>query len=181
MNDSEQPTEDKAEQFVQLLTENQNRIHAYVFSLIGDQGRAADVVQETNMVLWRKIKEFDASKPFLPWAFAFARMQVLSNVRNQQRDRLVLDEELIGLMSEDMETNAGQLDLIRQALRSCLGKLSTSNKRCVELRYFASQSIADVAQAMGKTASAIKVALLRSRNQLGECIQRQMAKEPTPK
>ncbi len=40
MNQSE-----KSEHFVQLLAEHQNRIFGYVFSLLGDHNRAADVVQ----------------------------------------------------------------------------------------------------------------------------------------
>ncbi|MDF1745393.1 MAG: sigma factor, partial [Gimesia sp.] len=46
---------DNTEQFVQQLTENQNRLYGYVYSLLGDHSRAEDVLQETNLVLWRKI------------------------------------------------------------------------------------------------------------------------------
>ena len=52
---------DKSEQFVRHLTENQNRLYGYVYSLLGDHSRAADVVQETNLVLWRKVGEFQSA------------------------------------------------------------------------------------------------------------------------
>ena len=71
---------DKTEQFVQQLAENQNRLYGYVYSLVGDHAQAADVVQETNMVLWRKLDEFDPQRPFLPWAFTIGRFQVLAHI-----------------------------------------------------------------------------------------------------
>ena len=52
-----------SEQFVQLLTENQNRIYGYIYSLLGNFERSADVLQETNLVLWRKNSEFRMGEP----------------------------------------------------------------------------------------------------------------------
>lgn len=163
---------EKTETFVQRLTENQNRIFAYVFSLLGDHARASDVVQETNLVLWRKIGDYDPQRPFLPWALAFARHQVLSNLRNRQRDRFVLDGELVELLSQEAEKQASQFESWRQALKLCLNRLSASSRRLIEKRYFAAQSISEVAADMGKSAGSMKVALLRIRHQLGECIRR---------
>lgn len=171
------PTPDKTEQFVQSLTENQNRIFAYVYSLLGDHARTSDVVQETNLTLWRKIGDYDPGKPFLPWAFAFARNQVLANIRNQQRDRIVLDETVVELVSEEVQQQAGQLESIQQALKLCLERLSKSSRQLIQHRYFHSKSISEVAETMGKSAGSMKVALLRARNQLGQCIQRKIAKE----
>ena len=58
-----------ADDFVQQLTANQNRLYGYIFSLLGDHHRANDVLQETNMVLWRKAAEFQTDRDFIPWAF----------------------------------------------------------------------------------------------------------------
>ena len=106
------------ERFVQQLAEQQNRLYGYVYSLVGDHSRAADVLQETNLVLWRKIDEFDSAKPFLAWAFGVARFQVLAHLRDQKRDRLLLDAELVDVISDEAERQAGQMDQLRDALRS---------------------------------------------------------------
>lgn len=168
---------ESSDAFVRQLTENQNRIYGYVYSLLGDHSRAADVVQETNLVLWRKIDEFQADKPFLPWAFAIARFQVLAHLRDQKRDRMLLDAELAESLSVEVESHAADIDSIRDALRPCLKKLSDVNRDLVEQRYFRSKPLADVAEAMGRTVGAIKVALVRVRRQLAECVQRRMAAE----
>ena len=163
-----------SESFVRQLTEHQNRLYGYIFSLLGDHSRAADVVQETNLVLWRKIDEFDPRKPFLPWAFAIARFQVMAHLRDHKRDRLLLDAELAESLSGEAEEQAGQLDLVRAALRSCLQNLSATNRELVDRRYMRSMSVADVASDVGRTVGAVKVALLRVRRQLGDCVQQQI-------
>ena len=108
---------DHTELFVQPLTENQNRLYGYVYSLLGDHGRAEDVLQETNLVLWRKIAEFDQARPFLPWAFGIVRFQVLAQLRDNKRDRLLLDSNLGELLSEEAARQSEQIDEIQEALR----------------------------------------------------------------
>jgi RNA polymerase sigma-70 factor, ECF subfamily len=168
---------DTNEQFVGQLTEHQNRIYGYVYSLLGDHSRAADVVQETNLVLWRKIDEFQPDRPFLPWAFAIARFQVMACLRDRKRDRLLLDAELVEVMSDEVERKAEQLDAIRAALRHCLQALSTSNRDLVDRRYYRGMSLATVSAATDRSIGSIKVALLRIRQQLAECVQKRLTAE----
>lgn len=168
---------DKTEHFVQQLAEHQNRLYGYVFSLLGDHSRAADVLQETNIVLWRKIDEFQADRAFLPWAFAIARFQVLAHLRDRKRDRVLLNAELVEAISVEAERQAGQLDQVREALRPCLKTLTPGNHELVERRYFQAMSIADIASAVDRTTNSVKVALLRSRQHLSECIQGRIAAE----
>ena len=170
-------TPDQTEDFVSRLTTNQNRLFGYVYSLLGDQTRAADVVQETNLVLWRKIHEFRPEKPFLPWAFAIARFQVMAHLRDRSRDRLLLDEELAASIAASAEESADQFDELRAALSSCLKTLTPANRDMIRQRYFDHLSVADVAASIDRTSSAVKVALMRIRRQLSECIDRRLASE----
>lgn len=167
------------EQFVRHITEHQNRLFAYIFSLLGDHARAADVLQETNMVLWRKLGEFRAGAPFLPWAFAIARFQVMANTRDKNRDRCVLDSDLVELLSVEAETQADRFEETRVALRGCLQNLTDDNRQLVEMRYFKSLSINELATSLKRGTSAVKVALLRARRQLADCIENQLATEGT--
>ncbi len=168
---------DKTEHFVQELATHQNRLYGYVYSLLGDHSRAADVLQETNLVLWRKIDEFQIDKAFLPWAFAIARFQVLAHLRDKKRDRLLLDAELAEAICEESERQAEKLDDLREALRPCLTTLTDGNRELVERKYFRGMSVADIAFEVDRTVSAVKVALLRSRRHLSDCIQRRLTAE----
>ena len=169
MSDQEQ-----TEVFVQLLAESQGRLFGYVYSMLGDHARAMDVVQETNLVLWRKKAEFRAGAAFMPWAVAIARFQVLAHVRDQSRERCLLDSELVAALSEETEKQVDKLDSMRVALRQCLDNLPTEKLEMIQLRYYRSMSIAEIAQVVGSQSTAVKVALLRLRRSLAECMHHRM-------
>jgi len=163
---------DPAEAFVQSLTESQNRLYGYIFSLLGDHHRAADVLQETNLVLWRKAAEFRPGADFIPWAFAIARFQVMANLRDKKRDREeLMDPELAELLADEAQMQAEQFEDLRVALRNCVAKLPDHSRELVNLRYFRKHSIEKLAKVTERGLSAIKVALMRVRRGLRTCIE----------
>lgn len=171
------PHPDATERFVQQLAEHQSRLFGYIYSMLGDHSRAADVLQETNLVLWRKNAEFEPDRPFLPWAFGIARFQVLAHLRDQKRDRCLLDAELIESLAVETEKQAGQLESARRALRQCLELLGTESRDLVQRRYFRSTPIREIAESVDRSASAVKVSLLRARRQLADCVQKRIVAE----
>ena len=62
----------ETERFVNHLTSAQAVLYAYITSLLGDRESAKDVLQETNLVLWRKSAEFDEHKSFAAWSSGIA-------------------------------------------------------------------------------------------------------------
>jgi len=166
------PPQSPAENFVQALTESQNRIYGYIYSLIGDHHRASDVLQECNLVLWRKAAEFREGADFIPWAFAIARFQVMAHLRDKKRDRLdLMDPELAELLADEVDGQATQFEDLRVALRNCMGKLPEHSRELLELRYFRKKSIQKLAAETDKRISAVKVALMRIRRGLRTCIE----------
>ncbi len=169
------PPQSPAESFVQSLTESQNRIYGYIYSLIGDHHRTSDVLQECNLVLWRKASEFREGADFIPWAFAIARFQVMAHLRDKKRDRLdLMDPELAELLADEVEGQATQFEDLRIALRGCIGKLPEHSRELVDLRYFGKMSIQKLAGKTEKGISAVKVALMRIRRGLRTCIETEM-------
>ena len=151
---------DPTELLVQHIAEHQNRLYGYVFSMLGDHTRASDVLQETNLVLWRKKDEFRSGEPFLPWAFSIARFQVLAHVRDRGRDRCLLDSELVEVLSTESERQAERFEEVRHALRGRMSKLSPAHQELVQQRYFHATPIDKLAESLGKGTSAVKVTLL---------------------
>jgi hypothetical protein len=60
-------------EFMTQITRAQRQLHAFILSMVWNATDADDVLQQTNLVLWEKSAEFDASRPFLPWAMRFAQ------------------------------------------------------------------------------------------------------------
>ena len=93
--------ESRSAEFVQLLTGIQSNLYSYICSLIVDTSGAFDVLQETNVVLWDKADEYDPGRPFRPWAYQIAYLQVLAYRKRCVRSRLVFDESLVSEMAEE--------------------------------------------------------------------------------
>ena len=90
MNDQIKPYHDdvaRSEQFVSQLTAIQGALYAYICVLLGGSSDTADVLQETNLVLWRRAHEFDTEKTFSALAYRVAYIQVLAYRKNKTHDR----------------------------------------------------------------------------------------------
>src|SRR5215212_3872657 len=96
MESAEQIVAESArEEFVQLLTGEQSRLFGYIVTLLGDVNDASNVLQQANMVLWRKANEFKLGTNFHVWAKKTAYYQTLAYLRDRKRDKLVFDDELL--------------------------------------------------------------------------------------
>lgn len=162
------------EAFVQLLTAEQLKLLRYITMLLGDSHAANNVLQETNLVLWRKSGDFESGTSFSAWSHQVAYWQVQAYVRDRNRDRHVFSEKLIEQLRSHDVVEEEQSET-RLALRHCLKSVSESNIRLLRKRYEDGLSIRLLAKDCGKTESAVKVGLLRIRRALLKCIEQNVA------
>jgi RNA polymerase sigma factor (sigma-70 family) len=104
--------------------------------LLGNAADAEDVVQETFLVAWRKLPEFElAGESLLPWLATVCRFQAANRIRRQRRDRdhtaaaadetlpatVDVEEQVIGadLAERILHEVAGQSPLDRDIFRLC--------------------------------------------------------------
>lgn len=166
--------EDWHESFVALLTAEQLPLLRYITTLLGDADSASNVLQETNLVLWRKASEFQSGTSFAAWSKKVAYWQTLAFIRNRKRDRHVFSEELVKQIASRPALN-NDLDETRMALRHCLTELSAQHLELIKQRYAGNDTIATLASKLGLKQNAVKVRLYRIRQALLNCIQYQMA------
>lgn len=160
-----------SEQFVTLLTRSQPSLYAYILSILPDAARAEDVLQETNVTLWRKAGEFEPGTAFLAWACKVAWFKVLSTRRRLARDRHCFGDELLDYLAERQAQRAEELEPRRAALRSCIAKLPEAQRRLLRDRYRPGASVRDIARDSNRTVGVVSQTLYRIRTALQECIQ----------
>jgi RNA polymerase sigma-70 factor (ECF subfamily) len=163
-----------SESFVQLLTSEQFRLQHYITMLLGNVDAAQNVLQEANLVMWRKVNEFTMGSDFGAWARQICYWQVQAYLRDKQRERHVFSNILIAELASQESTAQDELES-RVALRDCMSKVSSANAGLLRDRYADDLSIAVIAKKLGKTESAIKVQLMRLRRILAQCIERNLA------
>ena len=158
------------EVFVQLLTGEQWRLRRYIATLLGDLHAANDVLQETNLLLWRKSHEFRPGSSFFAWARTVAYWQVRAYVRDQRRGRYVFSEELVTQLHDTAAFDVDESGEIL-ALRSCLEQVSPRNLGLLRKRYEERLPVGKIAEQSGKSQSAVKTSLMRIRRALQKCIE----------
>jgi RNA polymerase sigma-70 factor (ECF subfamily) len=162
--------------FVTRLMDSQFSLFTYICMLLGDAETARDVLQETNLDVWRKAASYDFSRPFLPWARAIARYQVLTYRKKQARERLLFDNELLeNVMAEEADDDAEQFSQLYRHLKDCMEKLNHFQRAVVEARYMRKQPLAVIAREQGCSVAAVGMMLLRVRGVLAKCIRGKMA------
>ncbi|MGY8673173.1 MAG: sigma-70 family RNA polymerase sigma factor [Verrucomicrobiia bacterium] len=167
-------------EFITLLTGNQSRLFAYVLSLVGNRQQAQDIMQETNIVLWRKAAQFRLGTNFGAWMLKVAYYQVMEHRRKLNKQLMfVADDEFLTTLAEEAEEGCELLEHQQAALSNCLEKLPARQRDIVRRRYTEGASIKAVAEQFGLAASAIKQTLFRARTSLIACVRFRM-KENSP-
>jgi RNA polymerase sigma-70 factor (ECF subfamily) len=175
-----EPTE--PEQFVALLTAAQPALYARILALLPDRAAAADALQETNLVLWRRSADFVPGTQFLAWASRVARYVVLNHRRTLRRSKVVFDDELVAELADrqaadDEAPGAGGPGDRAAALRKCLNDLPADQRELLARRYGPGGSVQRLAEERGQSPGAVSQLLYRVRERLLDCVHQRLAGE----
>jgi RNA polymerase sigma-70 factor (ECF subfamily) len=164
-------------EFVAQLTASQSALYAFIVSLLGGVNDAHDVLQETNMKLCRKCAECDPDQPFLRWAYAFARFEVMAWRKRQQRSRLVLDDELLLTVAAELEESAEEAEHRLKILEDCMDRLNPRQRELIAARYGRGEAVHDIAARLSRPENAVAALFYRLRKLLADCAQSVLGKE----
>src|SRR5262249_18112849 len=156
---------------------SQQRLYVYILSLIGNPTDADEILQNTNLVIWRKSSEFRFGTSFSAWAFRLAYFEVLAFRKQRGRSKLSFDQELLETLAEEAAQRTEGFDIRRRALAKCLEKLSERDRDLVVRRYKEGGSATAISEEIGRTVQAVYQALHRVRTTLLLCIRRAIAVE----
>jgi RNA polymerase sigma-70 factor (ECF subfamily) len=156
--------------YVQLMINCQSRLYSFILSLVCHAEYASEVLQETNLVLWKKCDQFEPGTNFVAWAFQIARYQVMAHRQRLGRDRHVFDDDALDNVAAAFEPVAEDKDDRLVALAHCMKKLSDDGRSLLKQRYGEGTPVKSIAAELGQTANRIAVRLHRLRAALMDCI-----------
>lgn len=184
MTDGSPPKDDRShcedgrrtDEFVRQLAASEWQVYTFIMTLLPRWADADEVRQRTTIVLWRKYDQFIPGTDFVAWACEVARFEIKGFLRDQLRDRLYFDDELIDTLSETRLELAPRLSGHQEALTRCLEKLVPSDREIIDRCYFDKDLTAkDVAIELGRPVNTVYKALIRIRRALLECIERTLS------
>ena len=161
----------RVEQFMALYSSHQRRLYLYAITLLPDSVDAEDVLQEANLVLWRKFDQYRQGTNFFAWACQIIRYEVLKYREKHTRSASLLDPDVLDRLAEVAVAEVEHLDEFhRRALIDCMARLSPGDRELMRQRYAEAMAVWAMAAAMNRSPNAVSQALGRVRRLLVDCI-----------
>lgn len=163
-----------AQALAELFDRYGRLVYSVILRVVRDASMAEDLVQETFLRVWNRVRGFDARKGSIgPWLLAIAHNCAIDYLRSaggRQRNVVSFDETDHSALHPDMESEILGSDRARQ-IQAALKKLSPNQRRAIELSYFGGLSQLEVAARMGHPLGTVKtwvrMALRNLRDDLG--------------
>ena len=157
-----------------LVRQHAEMLNAFIHSFAFEKSTVDDVFQETIITAWKRIDQFDRSRPFGPWLRGIARNHILSSARKNRRYRTHLTElmqQRIALQFDKVDQTAGDSFSQRiSELHDCIARLKEDAHEAIDLVYVRGLDAAAAAKALGTTDETFRKRLYRARLALAECL-----------
>lgn len=171
---SERPV-DPLTLFEILVRENADSLTAYLRASVGEPASADDLFQETMLIAWRKVEEYDRARPFGAWLRGIARRLILAHWRQAAREVPVPDERVLDyldLRMAQVDRQSGDtLEEKIEGIRDCIQRLDPTHREVIEMHYRQHRTCEWIADFLRSTRDAIQKRLQRARAQLARCLE----------
>jgi len=168
--------EGDAAAFSELVLRHQWAVRAFLLARLSRKDEAEDLAQETFVTAWRKLRDFDGERPFVPWLRGIAMNLLRNHLRKFKEAPIGGDEALQAMLDGAMarweEADEGPRAV---ALAECLGVVDGPARELLNARYVEGLSLEELCARTGRKQSALTMKLHRLRQSLAACIERKMA------
>ena len=154
-----------AERFTTIYDAHHRQVYAYAVTRAGRE-HADDVVADTFLVAWRKVRELPAAP--LPWLLGVARNVARSRYRDEVRQTAIAAELRAWIRAAEDDVAEHVTD--RAAVLVALGALSEDDREVLTLTAWHGLSARDAARVVGCSTATFFVRLHRARKRLQDAI-----------
>lgn len=162
-------------EYLRLVTGHQASILGYLRSVAPGMP-VEDLLQEVNVVLWKRAGDFEVGTNFKAFAFRVAHFKAMEALRAARRKSwLVFDSDLLDAIAEESDTSMREGE--QEALRKCLEGLEEAERGLLHRRYTLGMTVREIARVDGRTEGALQQLFFRLREQLRVCIERRLSWE----
>lgn len=153
-----------------LVQRHQEMMYRVAFSIVLDDDVAADIVQDAFVRAYVNLARCRDRDRFRVWLLATLRNRGLDYLKEKRRADLSLDIEAVARRAEELggartEAEAERF-ATRSALEAALARLTGPLREAFVLRHVEQLSVDDTAAVLGTSVSAVKMRVMRAREQL---------------
>jgi len=151
-----------------------NEIYRFCVSMLNNSSDAHDVLQNVFIQAFKALKKFESKSSFRTWLYVIARNRCLDEIKKRKRFDARIDfvDELPDSAGEPEPLgDIGDDPFITKVLRDCLGKLSSSVRTALILRFQSGHSYAEAASVLDEKAGTLQARVSRALPVLRECVE----------
>jgi RNA polymerase sigma-70 factor (ECF subfamily) len=175
-NEAERPQLDSVlEQFAKY----QRRLYLYILGLVVSPADAEEVLQETNIIVWKKCDQFQPGTDFRAWVFRIALFEARKFHERRRKRGLSLSDELLEQLATTYEQEEDRLETRRERLATCIENLRPSDRQLVKDVYGRGLEVPHLAEQSGRERTSIYRSLRRIRQMLVDCVEAVQQREAT--
>lgn len=157
------PLEARYLAFLETVTQLRPMLHRYCSRMTGSVMDGEDVVQEALFEAYRKLDQYDDSRPLKPWLFRIAHNRCIDLLRSRGvRD----DAEAAAAVPEAVKAAEPAILGVGRAVEHLVLTLPPKERACVLLKDVFDYSLEEIADLVGSTVGGVKAALSRGRTTL---------------
>lgn len=155
--------------FGDLVHRYEGELFGYLRRYLSDHDLAADVFQNTFLLVFTKAHQFEAGRAFRPWLYAIATNQAIDAMRRAGRKQAVRLDDAVDAADNDapqfaqylQSDDPGPLDQLEDAERRLLVRESVDRlpdflKQVILLTFFQGLKQSEVGEALGIPVGTVK-------------------------
>ena len=170
----------RTQQITTQFLADRHRLMAFIHGLLRDAQTAEDVFQEVWLKLSTELEKGTEIQNPPAWCRTVARNLILMHWRSQKNSKVVVDSSLIEFL-DFVEQAFAENETVnetgperRAALTECMRALPEKSRQLIALKYEQALSLKDIAAAVGQSADAVIKALVRLRQALATCVEKEL-------
>ncbi len=163
--------------FVRQLVQSQNKIYAFILTMVSNWNDADDILQDTVEVLWRKYGNDIKIDNFAALGISVARNIIYAHYRNKKKQECLLQGDTLENIADYAQELNSYTDQRITTLRNCLTKLTSKDKELIRLRYEEGLNIKSLAQVANRSVDGLYKSLGRIHDSIMRCVRSSLAQE----
>jgi RNA polymerase sigma-70 factor, ECF subfamily len=149
--------------FLETITQLRPRLHRYCSRMTGSVLDGEDVVQDALFEAYRKLDQYDDSRPLVPWLFRIAHNRCIDFLR---RRGVRVEAETASVGPDYVMPGHPPVLGVGRAVEQLVISLPPKERACVLLKDVFDYTLEEIAELVSSTVGGVKAALNRGRAKL---------------
>jgi RNA polymerase sigma-70 factor (ECF subfamily) len=149
--------------FLETIKQFRPRLHRYCSRMTGSVMDGEDVVQDALFEAYRKLDQFDDSRPLGPWLFRIAHNRCIDFLR---RRKVRQQAEIAAETPESVMLVDPPGTMLSHAVEHLVMRLPPKERACVLLKDVFDYSLEEIAELVDSSVGGVKAALHRGRSKI---------------